>query len=679
MADVLSELVVKITTDAKGLKTGLSSAEKDTEESSKRMSESIQKVGIAMAAAGAVITAAFGLMVKSAMEVESTRAAFESLAKSNGQAASDILDALQKASAGTITNSDLMLAANRAMVLGVAKNSDQFTSLMEIARDRAKTMGISVTQAFNDIVTGIGRGSPLILDNLGLVINATEANEIYAKTIGKSVSDLSEAEKQQALLNAVLEQGQKSLDKTSQATMTASEQFQAAKASVTNLTDQIGTYLLPVTQDILLAIQPLIDNMITWAKENPELAKTLTLIAAALGVFLGVVGTAIFLIPKLKAAWISLQLIFTASPWGAIIAGIGLLIAAGILLWQNWDKVSGFFVDAWSNMKIMVLNAIDSMLGYLEKFVGWIPFFSGKITEAREAISNMVQAEKVSSDLRDIQKALADTNEIIEEHTETIGLDTKALEDNSKALEEQKKARLELIDKINKTRQEYEYERSAAGRLRITLQDVIFALFDMGKTSEEVTFKLEGLGSESDNVNSVLEAFNLTAQDVNDILNKQTVAIDATTDAYKEQANAIKTAAEAQANAARAAGYTGSGAGFGTGNIMAGMSPYQVAYHLGYDFDNLTPSQYAEISRITGIANFDRGGIVSGAIGQPQLALVHGGETVIPANESMGGVTINFTEPMFFDREDTMNRFVEKIRKGIQRQDRIRFGSAYNG
>jgi TP901 family phage tail tape measure protein len=79
------------------------------------------------------------------------------------------------------------------------------------------------------------------------------------------------------------------------------------------------------------------------------------------------------------------------------------------------------------------------------------------------------------------------------------------------------------------------------------------------------------------------------------------------------------------------------------------------------------------------IKGYASGGVVSGAIGQPQLAIVHGGETVIPANESMGNIQVNFTEPVFFDREDTMNRFVDKIRKGIQRQDRLRFGGAYSG
>jgi len=76
-----------------------------------------------------------------------------------------------------------------------------------------------------------------------------------------------------------------------------------------------------------------------------------------------------------------------------------------------------------------------------------------------------------------------------------------------------------------------------------------------------------------------------------------------------------------------------------------------------------------------GIPVYQQGGIVANT----GLAYLHAGEKVIPANESMGGVTVNFTQPVFFDREDTMNRLVDMIRKGIQRQDRLRFGGAYNG
>jgi len=49
------------------------------------------------------------------------------------------------------------------------------------------------------------------------------------------------------------------------------------------------------------------------------------------------------------------------------------------------------------------------------------------------------------------------------------------------------------------------------------------------------------------------------------------------------------------------------------------------------------------------LPSFATGGVVPGPEGQPQLAIVHGGETIIP-NHEPGNVNINFTQPVFFDQ-----------------------------
>jgi hypothetical protein len=104
-----------------------------------------------------------------------------------------------------VSDFDLMQAASRAMMLGVSADAGQLSQLMEVAAIRGRAMGLSTTQAFNDIVTGIGRASPLILDNLGIVVDAEARYEAYADSVGKTAEELSKAEKTQALLNGVLE------------------------------------------------------------------------------------------------------------------------------------------------------------------------------------------------------------------------------------------------------------------------------------------------------------------------------------------------------------------------------------------------------------------------------------------------------------------------------------------
>ena len=54
------------------------------------------------------------------------------------------------------------------------------TALINVARSRGAAMGLTLTQAFNDIVTGLGRESALILDNLGITIKVRTGDADYA-------------------------------------------------------------------------------------------------------------------------------------------------------------------------------------------------------------------------------------------------------------------------------------------------------------------------------------------------------------------------------------------------------------------------------------------------------------------------------------------------------------------
>ncbi len=53
------------------------------------------------------------------------------------------------------------------------------TDLMKIARLYGQQMGQDVTQSFDDIVTWLWRWSPMILDNLWIIIDSEKAYEDY--------------------------------------------------------------------------------------------------------------------------------------------------------------------------------------------------------------------------------------------------------------------------------------------------------------------------------------------------------------------------------------------------------------------------------------------------------------------------------------------------------------------
>lgn len=179
-------------------------------------------------------------LARTGAEADLVRQRFDGLAATAGTTGQALLTALRGASGGEISDLNLQLAANRAQLLGVADSAEEFATLMAIARDRAQQMGISTSQAFNDLVTGLGRGSALILDNLGITVSVTEANKAYAESLGKSVSQLTEAEQKTALINAVLTQGKATLDATGGAVESNAAAFQRLGAQGENAANQIG-------------------------------------------------------------------------------------------------------------------------------------------------------------------------------------------------------------------------------------------------------------------------------------------------------------------------------------------------------------------------------------------------------------------------------------------------------
>ena len=92
--------------------------------------------------------------------------------------------------------------------------------------------------------------------------------------------------------------------------------------------------------------------------------------------------------------------------------------------------------------------------------------------------------------------------------------------------------------------EEMEYERSVAGRLRLSIDDIISVLHLMGKSNEEITDTLIAMGDEQDNVLAVLEAFGVTAIEVAEALGIETDEVLKLKDAYEGLGEQIASAAE---------------------------------------------------------------------------------------------------------------------------------------
>lgn len=191
--------------------------------------------GVGALAAGAIIDTGVELtkLGAQALRVED---GFRDVFGAVGDGADAALQKLRAASQGAIDDTSLMLSANRASMMQVSSDADTIAKLLEAAAAHGRKLGVGTAQAFDNIVVGIGRMSPLILDNLGILTGGEKAFETYAATLGKTAQQLTDTEKRQFLINLVLKDAKPLAED-------AASGFERLAAVQTNLRENFGKSL----------------------------------------------------------------------------------------------------------------------------------------------------------------------------------------------------------------------------------------------------------------------------------------------------------------------------------------------------------------------------------------------------------------------------------------------------
>ena len=102
-----------------------------------------------------------------------TRDEYRKLAATMGDAGDTMLAQMRAVTHGVIDDQALMQTALRLTELAGKEAFTSLPTLMAIAKQQARKMGISLTEALEAIVAGVGRGSTEMLDNLGIVVDTT--------------------------------------------------------------------------------------------------------------------------------------------------------------------------------------------------------------------------------------------------------------------------------------------------------------------------------------------------------------------------------------------------------------------------------------------------------------------------------------------------------------------------
>ena len=253
----------------------------------------------------------------------------------------DILDKLREATHGTVNDVELMKAAVQAKDFRLPL--DQLGKYLEFAQLKASQTGQSVDYMTNSIITGLGRKSLMILDNLG--ISAAQVKEEMAKG-----GDMATA------VGRIIEQ---QLAAQGEHYESAAEREQRAITDVQNAQKELGDEMLPLAEKgsnmwlmIQVAALKFFSYLVRAFKQG--VAGFVDLYNSSATVRAGVA----ILTTNFKVLWAAIKFganftITALKTIGKQVLNLGKMVEGVLTL--DFDKIkegfTGIFTDAWSGLK----------------------------------------------------------------------------------------------------------------------------------------------------------------------------------------------------------------------------------------------------------------------------------------------------------------------------------------
>lgn len=348
-----------------------------------------------------------------------------------------LLDNLRKATKGTVNDVQLMTAAVKANDFRIPL--EDLGKYLEFAQLKAQQTGQSVDYMTDSIVTGLGRKSPLILDNLGI-----SAAEISEKT--KETGDF---------MKAVAEIVDTQLAAAGETYISAADRAAQKTVELQNAQKALGDEILPLKEqwdDSYADMQLNTISLISWCVKHQGVVKTLGILLTAFTVVAIATSNAIktnivvtkgaaaaqqawnvicatgtglmkllqagFLlltgrVTQAKAAWASMNATMKASVFGLIAAGVALLAM------KLWDMKKA------ADASTLAQKALNNIRAEAQK----------QVVEEKLKLENLIKVakdEKLSMDER--YKAVDALNKIVPQYNATIDKTTKKFRASDKAL-----------------------------------------------------------------------------------------------------------------------------------------------------------------------------------------------------------------------------------------------------
>lgn len=219
--------------------------------------------GVAALGAGAVaLGGAAAALAIDAAPLENVQAAFDGITAAAGTTGAAVLSSMQDASNGMIAMEDLMLTFNSASQLVSPDFALQLTDALGPLGRVASATGQDLDFLMDSLVTGVGRMSAPILDNLAIQVDIAAANEAYAESLGITVGEMTKQQQQAALMAQVLDKLNENTAAMPDTADSAAASIARFQAMMKDTKDTIGLAFIPIITELAAAIMPLVQQAI---------------------------------------------------------------------------------------------------------------------------------------------------------------------------------------------------------------------------------------------------------------------------------------------------------------------------------------------------------------------------------------------------------------------------------
>lgn len=227
---------------------------------------SFKKIGGVIAGAFAVkqIADFTKTCISSASKVQSAFTGLNSIVRGTGNSFAQAQDFINKYTADGLVSIEETATAYKNL-LSRGYDASQIEDVLSRLKDSAafgRQASYDLGEAVVTATEGLKNENSILVDNAGVTKNVAKMWEEYAKSIGKSSNDLTQAEKIQAEYNGIMNETRFQVGDATAYTKTFSGQIQQLKFNFNQMTVAIGKVVTPIAQLFIPVINSAI-NAIT--------------------------------------------------------------------------------------------------------------------------------------------------------------------------------------------------------------------------------------------------------------------------------------------------------------------------------------------------------------------------------------------------------------------------------